>query len=277
MNNENKRFLRAMLFVDGAWVYHNRQLIIQNAASGDFEIDYRKIPQLAAQLIEAHSTLPVDVVRTCYFAAIPVNKPGFNPAKQETFYQFLSNDCHFDVEIFEMDFRNNADLRPREKCVDIALTASMMYYAAIPDCYDVAILVAGDSDYIALLQRVRALGKRTMLLGIKGNGSSSAPTSKYLYTEPGLFDYEPIFLDERAEDLRLIREAIHRACDKCGTEEETTWAGESFYCSNCRVQNARQLRSCDDCGKEEDTTWDKPWFYCSECRETYRRAKSARV
>jgi len=273
---ENERFLRAMVFLDGAWIYHNRQHIIRASDSEEFEIDYTKIPALAAQRIQESTGLPVDVVRTCYFAAIPVNKPGFNPSKQEAFYHFLSDECRFEVEIFEMDFRNNPDVRPREKCVEIALTASMMYYAALPGAMDVAVLVAGDSDYATLLHKIRQLGKRTLLLGMKGN-TISQPTSKYLLTEPGLFDFAPILLDERAEDLRLIRKPRIRPCDRCGEQEETTWAGEFFYCVNCRERGPRTVRACDDCGTEEETTWDKPWFYCSQCREAHRRSKAARV
>jgi hypothetical protein len=39
----------------------------------------------------------------------------------------------------------------------------MLYFAAIPAAYDVAVLISGDRDYKPVLRAVRSLGKRTML------------------------------------------------------------------------------------------------------------------
>jgi len=36
---------------------------------------------------------------------------------------------------------------PKEKCVDIALSTSMLYFAAIPYAYDIGVAVIGDADY----------------------------------------------------------------------------------------------------------------------------------
>ena len=35
-------------------------------------------------------------------------------------------------------------------------------------------------------------------------------------------------------ELKLVREMRTRICKQCGREEETTWAGPDFFCSDCR-------------------------------------------
>ena len=39
----------------------------------------------------------------------------------------------------------------------------MLYFAAVPAAYDLAVLVTGDSDFLPVIEAVRNLGKRTML------------------------------------------------------------------------------------------------------------------
>jgi predicted RNA-binding Zn-ribbon protein involved in translation (DUF1610 family) len=85
----------------------------------------------------------------------------------------------------------------------------------------------------------------------------------------------PIFLDEHAHKIRLVREEQHRTCKNCGREEITTWAGPDFFCSACRSEHRKQIRVCDTCGREEETTWDKQFFYCSECRNKHREGDNA--
>lgn len=48
----------------------------------------------------------------------------------------------------------------QEKCVDIALAVDMLYYATVPQAFDVAVLVSGDRDFMPALVRTRQKGKR---------------------------------------------------------------------------------------------------------------------
>ena len=43
-----------------------------------------------------------------------------------------------------------------------------------------------------------------------------------------------LYLDDHAAEMKLVRELRMRACKQCGREEETTWAGADFFCSECR-------------------------------------------
>lgn len=262
--------IKTMIFVDGAWLYHARQALFEVLNEQDgFEIDYKRIPDIIAQDLGECLGADVDVVRTCYFGTIPANRPGYNPTKQRAFYDFLAMQCAYDTEIVEIDYRRDPQPRADDRTVHVAVASAMMQFAAMPGAYDIAALVAGDADYITLLRRVRMLGKRTQLVAIN-NLAGRFTTNAALLTTSGIHDFPPIFLDEHAKEVRLVRAEQQRACKNCGKEEATTWAGTDFFCSGCRGTHRKQMRACDTCGREEETAWDKPYFYCSECRREHR-------
>lgn len=265
--------LKTMIFIDGSWLYHSRQVLFESMGEeSGFEIDYKRIPSIIAHEVADYLDTEVDVVRTNYFGTIPANKPGYNPAKQKAFYEFLSLQCAYDMEVLEIDFKREPHARPDDKWVNVALASSMLYYASVPGAYDLAILIAGDADYIPLLKRVRTMGKRVQIVGMN-NICERFLTSASLLTTPGIQDLPPIFLDEFCEKIRLVREEQTRICKNCDREEITTWAGPDFFCSVCRSEHRKQIRACDTCGAEEETTWNKPFFYCSECRNKHRASE----
>ncbi len=261
--------IRAMIFIDGCWLYKGRQALFNRLGEKGFEVDYKRIPDIIAQSLAEISGQEVDIVRTCYYGTIPVNKVGYNPTKQKIFYDFLGEQCGYEMDITEIDFRCDPSVTPETKWVNANLASEMTWYATVPGVYDVAVLVAGDADYVPVLRRIRRLGKRVQLVAMTSQRNISI-TSKILLTAPGCFDYPHIYMDEHAKDFRLQREVQKRVCMCCEKEEETTWAGEEFFCAECRVKRSRKIRTCDNCGKEEETSWDKDFFYCSECRSKYR-------
>jgi NYN domain len=271
-HEEGEMAVKIMVFIDGSWLFHNRQHIAEVFDLDHFEIDYGRIPPVIAGHITGFLQTEVDVVRTHYYGAIPVNKPGFNPAKQQTFFNYLASRCFFETEIYDIDFRHDPSSRPKEKCVDIALASAMLYFAAVPNAYDIAVLLAGDLDYLPVIRRVRSLGKRTLLVALKEVGTYF-PTSKILLESPNLFDLPHLFLDDHLEEIRLKRETVSRPCETCGRVERTTWPGDVFYCTSCRNRHqAMRKRTCDTCGKIEETNWTGQSFYCDECRDAYRGA-----
>lgn len=267
--------LKAMIFIDGSWFYHSRQILFDLKDETGFEIDYKRIPMLVEDWLAENMGAEVDVVRTCYFGTLPINKPGYNPAKQRTFYQFLQQDCGFDVEVLEMDHRLEHGISD-DRCVGVALASAMTHFAAVPGAYDIAVLVGGSSDYRPLLRRVRGWGRSTLLVAMN-NAESRQATSPVLLAEYTLFDVPPLFLDDHIDEVRLVRKELPRLCKACGQTEVTTWAGVEFYCSKCRSDHHRRVRTCDTCGREEETTWDKDYFYCSQCRKDFRRNGGTRT
>jgi uncharacterized LabA/DUF88 family protein len=265
--------VKAMLFIDGSWMYHNRKQIVNADENEDFDIDYRKIPLIVKKFLESKLQTDVDMVKTHYFASIAINRPGFDNSKQRQFFEMLSTRCFYNTEVYELDFKNMEKSR-HEKAVDIALAASMLYYAAVPAAYDIAVVIAGDYDYLPLYKRAKLLGKRVCLVGLHPIGEFY-PTSPRLTEDNRLFDLPMIFMDDYAMELRLTKEERSRNCDGCAREEVTTWEGEKFYCMVCRAENhaSRIDRVCDSCGKSESTTYTTEWFYCRECREEYNRTR----
>ncbi len=261
--------IRAMIFIDGAWLYKSRQALFDKLGEKGFEIDYKRIPDIIAQSLAEISGQEVDIVRTCYYGTIPANKIGYNPVKQKVFYDFLGDQCGYEMDIAEIDFIKEPSVSPETKWVNTNLASEMTYYATIPGAYDVAILVAGDADYIPVLRRIRKLGKRVQLVAMNAVMGRSI-SSKMLTTAQGCFDFPHVFMDEHAKEFRLQREMQTRICMACGKEEATTWAGDEFFCSECRIKRMHKVRKCDNCGKEEETTWNKDFFYCAECRAHHR-------
>ncbi len=263
--------LKGMVFIDGSWFYHSRQALFDVCGEDSFEIDYQRLSSLIEDTTSDELDLDVDIVRVCYFGTLPLNKPGYNPAKQRMFYEFLAAQCRFETEIVEIDHRVEQGLHD-DRCVGVALTASAMHYASMPGALDIAVIVGGNHEYRTLLRRLRAFGKRTALVSIN-NIEGRQATSPKLLTEPGLTDVPVLFLDEHVEELRLVRHEQVRTCKLCSAEEMTTWAGPEFFCASCRSDHRRRIRVCDTCGREEETTWDKNYFYCTECRRQYRQGK----
>jgi len=82
------------------------------------------------------------------------------------------------------------------------------------------------------------LGKRIQIVGVHQlvDGKSITPASA-IYLKPKVSDFPPIFIENHAEEIRLVRETQKRICRECGAEEITTWAGPEFYCSHCRSRH----------------------------------------
>lgn len=262
--------LKLMIFIDGSWLFLNRNQIANSFNKPNFKIDYRKLPQVIERQLSSHLNSEVHTVRTHFFGSIPINKPDFDPTLQNRFYDYLQKECRYSMEIYEIDFKNSKDFPIEEKCVDVALASCMMFYAAIPHAYDVAALVGGDADYLPLIKRIRALGKQTLLAAFKSIGESY-PTSRKLMEDYSLFDFPVIYLEDYLRDITLQRKERLRICDNCKQQRLTSWEGEPFYCDECRLDFAKSrkisTRTCEGCGQVEESTYLGDQFFCSECRK----------
>jgi len=66
--------LKAMVFIDGSWLYRARETLRKKIGDPKLTIDYAKLPQiLAERLGEQLGASEVDLVRTYFFASIPDN------------------------------------------------------------------------------------------------------------------------------------------------------------------------------------------------------------
>ncbi|HXX19883.1 MAG TPA: NYN domain-containing protein [Candidatus Acidoferrum sp.] len=252
---------KVMIFVDGSWLYANTPRLGQ-VYGADYKLDFGRLPRVLGKgLGEQISTLggasgAVDVVRTFLFGSCAANYDLRDDAlvqKRREFYDLVREEYHFETEIFPINYRgrrvrkadrNPSDtFEPEEKCVDIAMAASILYYAA-QSSYDIAIVVLGDRDFMPVLRHVRNLGKRVAIASIKGScaGEYADPTD-----EARVRDFSVIWLDELLADLELKYERHQLKCEsELHKGQRLVWTefhprkGQRFYCDSCRAEIQRQ-------------------------------------
>ena len=184
--------LKTMVFLDGSWFDTAvkeicrqkglpRRILIEH-------VDLRSIQQAVAGHIRDALGFDVDLVRTYCVAGHPDpdtvgpdskdnsvriaagwDTLGRLPCTVVELYpysyggrEFPSADTKTDRQAVPGETKSDR-AAVKEKCVDVALATKMLYFAAIPAAYDVAVLISGDRDYKPVLRAVRSLGKRTML------------------------------------------------------------------------------------------------------------------
>jgi cold shock CspA family protein len=249
---------KAMIFIDGTWLYSNNSKLAESFHKNEFVLDYGKLPRILAQEVAAQmNTGEVDVVRTHLFGSYAVNFDARDEdvaQRRRDFFMMLKEKYHYEVELFPINFRGRRLLRndrdqddhfePREKCGDIALASSMMYYAAVPGSYDVAITVVGDQDFKPVLQYARRLGKRTAIASIK---NSCYPEYADPVDKARVRDFDIIWLDDHLDRLELKYERRLLRCESpLHSGARLIWTtyypkkGEKFYCDKCRAEFAKQ-------------------------------------
>lgn len=231
--------LKAMMFIDGSWLYKSRSTVFAKLGEENFEVDYARLPRLLCEELANAIDEDVSLVRTLYFGTIPSSRSSFNTGKQRAFYEFLECSCHYETDIHEVEIgygENFAD----EAWISMSLASSMLYYAAIPATYDVAIVVSDNLVYAPALHAVRLLGKRIQIVSLRTAEGSESSASGSLVGKSRVMDFAPIYLDDHAAEMKLVRELRTRVCKQCGREEETTWAGTEFFCSDCRGKHHRK-------------------------------------
>lgn len=249
---------KAMLFIDGTWLYCNTPKLGLAQGKSDYHLDFGKLPGALVECIERQmgGGARVDLVRTYLFGSYAANcDPRDDDARQRRldFFARLREDYHYELEIFPINFfgrrlkradRDPADtFEPREKCVDIALATTVLYYAAIPHAYDIALLVIGDQDFKPVLQAARKLGKRVALASIKG---SCAPELCDARDEARVRDFDVVWFDDLASRLELRYDRHLLTCEspmhKGPREVWTTFhprRGQQFFCETCREEFSR--------------------------------------
>jgi len=249
---------KIMLFIDGTWLYSNTPKLGQSYGKPDFQVDFGAMPMvLAREVGKQLGSTEVDIVRTYLFGSYASNydlRDDEAVQRRLDFFSMLKEEFHYELEVFPINFRGRrlrrADrdpmdsFEPKEKCVDIALATSMLYFAAIPFAYDIAIAVLGDQDFKPVLQHVRRLGKRVAIASIK---SSCAPDFADPRDEARVKDFDTIWLDDLLHELELKYERHQLQCESPTHKgDRKVWTtfhprkGQKFYCDECRTEFARQ-------------------------------------
>ena len=251
---------KVMIFIDGTWLYRTLPRLAEQSGKSEFKIDYGVLPQVVGrELADRLGVDPagIDVVRNHIFASLPTNYDHLDEGlitRQNEFYKLLREDYHYETELFNIDFRGRrvrqADrdpsdsFQPREKCVDIALASKMLYQAAMPFGMDIAAAVLGDRDFTPVLQTVRQLSKRVMLVSVR---SSCAQELADPEDRERVKDYDTLWMDDHIEELELRYEPQWLECqspEHVGDRAfQTTYRprrGEPVYCDACRAAYAQR-------------------------------------
>ncbi len=255
---------KLMLFVDGTWLYRNTPRLGEVYGTRDFHIHYGLLPRALGDEVARQLGIPeIDLVRTYLFGSYPANydlRDEEAVQRQLDFYGTLKEEYHYEVETFAIDFRGRRLRRedrapgdrfePKEKCVDIALAAALLYYAAIPYAYDVALVVAGDRDYRPVLQAVRRLGKRVAIASIQG-----CCTPEFSDPEDRLRvkDFDLIWLNDLINRIELKFERHQRECvSPLHIGDRKVWTTyhprkrEQFFCEDCRKRFAAEKAAAQE-------------------------------
>jgi CxxC-x17-CxxC domain-containing protein len=236
---------RVMIFIDGSNVFRSLDLIKRG-----YRLDYGK---LVKQLVEDNQ----EFVRTYYYASEDI--PPIE--RQSNLYRELRDNLKFDTTILPLKVQElrNGKLKKEEKGIDVSLAVDMLSMAH-KDGYDIAVLVAGDSDYLKLVRAVKDAGKRVKVVAIKKSGSFDLMASS---------DYPPCWLDTIADKIQIDPKTTLK-CSVC--EKEFTVRNiprEPYYCQEHRPSYPFR---CAVCGSEETVPFKPDGRSRLYCAQHYKRS-----
>jgi len=137
---------RVMIFIDGSNMYHSLKGFFKRT-----DIDIGKFCQ---KLLTKRR-----LIRIYYYNARVGRKEEPQRYKdQEAFFAGINAIPYIELRLGRLVYTNWPSAPPYEKGVDIQLATDMITHSYKSN-YDVAILVAGDNDYVGALQAVKDNGR----------------------------------------------------------------------------------------------------------------------
>jgi len=137
---------RVMVFIDGSNLYHSLKNYFKRT-----DLD---IGKFCKKFLEKRH-----LVRTYYYnAKVGIKEEPERYRDQQKFFDSVSAIPYSELRLGRLVYYNWPNSPPYEKGVDIQLATDMITHS-FKDNYDVAILVAGDNDYVGALQSVKDNGK----------------------------------------------------------------------------------------------------------------------
>jgi len=249
---------KVMIFIDGSWLYRNLPRLRGVYGQQDFRVDFGKLPLVLAEEVgkQIGTNAELDIVRVNLFGSFAANydiRDKDSVKSQRDFYDMLKEEYHYEVETFPINFKGRRLRRaerevgdtfePQEKCVDIALATCMMFYAAIPSAFDIAVIVTGDQDFKPALQHTRKLGRRVAIASIKESCSMEFADPR---DEARVKDFDTIWLDDILSRLELKYERHLLECaSPLHKGDRKVWTtfyprkGQKFYCPDCLTEMSR--------------------------------------
>ena len=144
---------RSMIFIDGQY--------LRKSLPSAFEKGTSLYPELADYLRREtqHGALYPQLIRAYYYDALPERSDERYP-EQESYLQDLGGLDYFDVKVGRLKKTGDGSLK--QKGVDTLIAIDMLTHA-YQNHLDVAVLVAGDDDFLDIVHAVKATGRTSMV------------------------------------------------------------------------------------------------------------------
>ncbi|MCX6003899.1 MAG: NYN domain-containing protein [Chloroflexi bacterium] len=137
---------RVMIFIDGSNLYHSLKAFFNRT-----DLD---IGRFCQKLIEKKR-----LVRIYYYNAIVgLKQEPERYRHQQAFFSSVQAVPYTELRLGRLVYNNWPSTPPYEKGIDIMLATDLLTHSFKRN-YDVAILVAGDSDYVGAIQAVKNNGQ----------------------------------------------------------------------------------------------------------------------
>ena len=150
---------RVMIFIDGSNLYHSLKNIF-----GRTDLD---IGKFCRNILGRRK-----LVRIYYYnAKVGMKEEPERYRHQQAFFAGVNAIPYSELRLGRLVYNNWPSVPPTEKGIDVQLTADMITHG-FKNNYDVAILVAGDNDFVPALQAVKDSGKHVEV-ALFGRGGTS--------------------------------------------------------------------------------------------------------
>ena len=137
---------RIMIFIDGSNLYHSLKTFFKRT-----DLD---IGKLCNKLLEKRR-----LVRIYYYnAKVGLKEEPERYRDQQRFFASVNAIPYSELRLGRLVYSNWPNSPPYEKGVDIQLATDMITHS-FKNNYDVAVLVAGDNDFVSAVQAVKDNGK----------------------------------------------------------------------------------------------------------------------
>jgi uncharacterized LabA/DUF88 family protein len=137
---------RVMIFIDGSNLYHSLK--------GFFKRTDIDIGKLAGKMLDKRR-----LVRLYYYnAKVGLKEEPERYRNQQAFFASVNAIPYSELRLGRLVYHNWPNSPPYEKGVDIQLATDMITHS-FKNNYDVAVLVAGDNDFVGAIQSVKDNGK----------------------------------------------------------------------------------------------------------------------
>jgi cold shock CspA family protein len=258
---------KAMIFIDGTWLYQNMSRLLDYTEDRNYQIDFHKLPEaIVNELKEQLPGQDFDIIRGYMFGAYPVKVDPQDEVlslRQRDFYVRLREEFFYHVETYPVNFKGRRIRRidrdptdpfhPREAQATLSLATTAMHNCYM-HAFDVAIFLIGDRDYKPLIRSVRRFGKRTAIVSIR---NACTPEFATPQDRTKVADFDTVWMDELVSQIQLVRKPHMLECQgPSHAGDPMVWTtyyprpGQRFYCDDCRVsfdeQREQQLAEIDE-------------------------------